>query len=224
MPPKEHAVSNPFNPEPLRVRVHLTLRRIILIVPTLWIGLPALLYLPVIAPSLGLSSDQIRDALPAVLAAIPFGMAGLAALSRVVLRTPVLELNDDGIRIRGPWPSPPHWDLTLAWEDLDHIHATSHYLYSRGWWRFDSLWFVPEPGVPVQLGWRDLALRVFDLSGAPKVNGLRVGVSNGWTHSVQEVVAYAQQHRPDLRFIDDRQDSPFGHYLRRDRQTRSQQH
>lgn len=202
-----------LQPHPLFVRVHPTLRRVVLLLPTLTLGVPALVYLPLIAPQLTL--DEVIATLPWVLALIPLGMVGVLSLNRVVFRTPALELDADGIRIRSPWPAPPHWDLTLAWEDLDHIQATSHYVHSRDWCRFDSLWFVPKAGVPVQLGWRDRFLSLLDLSGAPRVNGLRVGISSGWSNSVHEVVTYAQRQCPDLPFTDDRQDSPFGHYARR---------
>lgn len=188
--------------ERLQVWVNLTLRRAIFLIVSLPLGSVAVLQLLAIADSP--HSYNLIDDLPLPLALLCLGIAGLVALSRVLFR-PVLEMDAQGIRLLPAWPLPRSVARTLTWEELDRLEVATMYLPTfipiLFWMRFDHLWLMPKEGVIVENGPWETLVALFALGTNPD-EAYRIGISPGWSHTLEEVVATARRFRPDLKLID----------------------
>jgi hypothetical protein len=165
---------------------------------------------------------------------ILLGVAGLALcaagalvfLGQATGRRPVLELDDQGVRVPAVWPRSRRADRVLPWPDLAAVCAWSQGppSGSRGGSDFPHhLAFLPAAGSPAtsaaispatggegrtppENGAELLAVKVADVACVPTLRWA-VPVRPGWDTTVEEVAKAVRNHRADVPFID-RRDLP----------------
>lgn len=134
------------------------------------------------------------DVLLGLLALLLFGGGGLLAASPILSRRPVLVMDGAGVRLVAPWPRPTSDDLVVAWEDIARIRAATQVVPRRGdTMLLHYLVFVP----------RGETGRAFP-PPAPWEPSYAVRAHPTWDRTVEDVVAEAHRHRPDLVFEDHR--------------------
>jgi hypothetical protein len=130
--------------------------------------------------------------------------AGLAAMAgRLLARRPVLELDEEGVRLPAPWPWPRTRDRSVRWADLAAVVLWSS-TDPRGRRALaDRLAFLPtrESAGPAQPSAELLALGLDDLPGVATADW-EIQVSGRWHPGVEEILAEARRHElptADLR-------------------------
>lgn len=132
------------------------------------------------------------DVVMGVLAIVLFGGGGLLAASRHLSRRPVLLLDDEGVRIPAPWPRSADDDLVIPWKDVTGVCACAKALHHRGGTVFmHYLVFLTEEEPP-------------ELPPSPWRPEPAVRIRSTWNRTVDEVLAEARRHKPDLPFSDRR--------------------
>lgn len=116
--------------------------------------------------------------------------AGLAAMAgRILGRRPVLELDEDGIRLPAPWPWPRTRDRSLRWADLASVVVWSAPVPRGRRGLADRVAFLPvrdDGGAPPSP--ELVALGLDELPGVP-AERWALPVSPGWDPGVDEVLA-----------------------------------
>ncbi|MBB4932161.1 hypothetical protein F4561_002981 [Lipingzhangella halophila] len=134
------------------------------------------------------------DTVLGVLAVLLFGGGGLLAASPMLSRRPVLVLDPAGVRVVAPWPRPVSDDLVVPWADIARIRAATQVVPHRGdTMLLHYLVFVPRDAT-------DRALR----PPVPWELSYAVRARPTWDRTIEEIVAEARRHRPDLVFEDRR--------------------
>ncbi|WP_017623615.1 STM3941 family protein [Nocardiopsis chromatogenes] len=137
------------------------------------------------------------DVVVGVLAIVLFGGGGLLAASRHLSRRPVLLLDAEGVRIPAPWPRSTADDLVLPWKDVTGVCACAKALHHRGGTVFlHYLVFLTGEEPP-------------ELPPSPWRPEPAVRIRPTWNRTVEEVLAEARRHKPDLPFTD-RRPAPAG--------------
>jgi hypothetical protein len=159
---------------------------------------------------------------------ILLGVAGLALcaagalvfLGQATGRRPVLELDDQGVRVPAVWPRSRRADRVLPWPDLVAVCAWSQGPPSGGRGGSDfphHLAFLPGAGgeerTPPENGAELLGVKVADVACVPTLRWA-VPVRPGWDTTVEEIAKAVQNHRADVPFID-RRDPPKPRKMRR---------
>jgi hypothetical protein len=151
---------------------------------------------------------------------ILLGVAGLALCAAGALvfagqatgRRPVLELDDQGIRVPAVWPRSRRADRVLPWSELAAVCAWSQGPPSggRGTVFPHHLAFLPaaegDGRTPPENGAELLAIKVTGVACVPTLRW-SVAVRPGWDTTVEEIAKAVQEHRDDVPFVD-RRDLP----------------
>jgi hypothetical protein len=144
--------------------------------------------------------------------------AGLVFAGQATGRRPVLELDDQGIRVPAVWPRSRRADRVLPWSELAAVCAWSQGPPSGG--RGGALLphhlaFLPaaDPSAagsagrtPPENGAELLAIKLTDVACVPTLRW-SVPVRPGWDTTVEEIAKAVQDRRDDVPFID-RRDLP----------------
>ncbi|RNL85037.1 STM3941 family protein [Halostreptopolyspora alba] len=154
----------------------------------------ACLVLSVTGLALVVRGGTPADVLLGLAALLLFGGGGLLAASPMLSRRPVLVMDDTGVRVLAPWPRSTSGDLVVAWRDIARIRAATQVVPRRGeTMLLHYLVFVP----------RGETGRAFH-PPAPWEPSYAVRAHPTWDRTIEEVVAEAHRHRPDLVFEDHR--------------------
>jgi hypothetical protein len=130
--------------------------------------------------------------------------AGLVtAAGRLLGRRPVLELDEEGVRLPAPWPWPRTRDRSVRWADLAAVVLWSSPVPRGRRGLADHLAFLPTPEGAGQArpSAELVALSLEDLPGVATADWA-VDVSGGWHPGVEEILTEARRHElhtADLR-------------------------
>ncbi len=130
----------------------------------------------------------------------------LLAVGTMVSGRPALVLDDAGVTVPAPWPLPRGRDRALAWADLAAVCAWAQGPpEGRRGAELGRLYlsFLP-PGDGMDSGAELLATKITG-TGARATLRWTVRIRPSWDATVEEIIAAAKRHHPEITVVDRRE-------------------